>query len=107
MVATLPETNSSHLKMDGWNTHFLLGWPICSGATLVFVDLKEPSTSTSPSYRRNLSRILDAVANLLMSATQTLYIPRVVVKTVGAYHNMVVSLTGLLQDIGWGWMFHL
>ena len=25
---TLPETNSSHLKMDGWNTSFLLGWPI-------------------------------------------------------------------------------
>ncbi len=24
---TLPETNSSHLKMDGWNTSFLLGWP--------------------------------------------------------------------------------
>ena len=25
---TLPETNSSHLKMNGWNTSFLLGWPI-------------------------------------------------------------------------------
>ena len=25
---TLPETNSLHLKMDGWNTSFLLGWPI-------------------------------------------------------------------------------
>ena len=25
---TLPETNSSHLKMDGWNTTFLSGWPI-------------------------------------------------------------------------------
>ena len=25
---TLPETNSSHLEMDGWNTSFLLGWPI-------------------------------------------------------------------------------
>ena len=24
----LPETYSSHLKMDGWNTSFLLGWPI-------------------------------------------------------------------------------
>ena len=22
----LPETNSSHLKMDGWKTSFLLGW---------------------------------------------------------------------------------
>ena len=25
---TLPETNSSPLKMDGWNTSFFLGWPI-------------------------------------------------------------------------------
>ena len=25
---TLPETDSSHLKMDDWNTSFLLGWPI-------------------------------------------------------------------------------
>ena len=25
---TLPETNSSHLKMDDWKTSFLLGWPI-------------------------------------------------------------------------------
>ena len=24
----LPKTNSSHLKMDGWNTTFLLGWSI-------------------------------------------------------------------------------
>ncbi len=30
-VSTLPETNSSHLKMDGWNTSFLLGWPIFRG----------------------------------------------------------------------------
>ncbi len=28
---TLPETNSSHLKMHGWNTSFLLGWPIFRG----------------------------------------------------------------------------
>ena len=28
---TLPETNSSHLKMDGWKTSFLLGWPIFRG----------------------------------------------------------------------------
>ena len=26
--STLPETNSLPLKMDGWNTGFLLGWPI-------------------------------------------------------------------------------
>ena len=32
---TLPETNSSHLKMDGWNTRFLFGWPICRGELLV------------------------------------------------------------------------
>ncbi len=29
-LVTLPATNSSHLKMDGWNTNFLLGWPILS-----------------------------------------------------------------------------
>ena len=28
---TLPETNSSPLKMDGWNTSFLSGWPIFRG----------------------------------------------------------------------------
>ena len=28
---TLPETNSSHLKLDGWNTSFLLGWPMFMG----------------------------------------------------------------------------
>ena len=33
--ATLPETNSSPLKMDGWNTSFLLGWPIFRGEQLV------------------------------------------------------------------------
>ena len=34
-LITLPETNSSHLKMDGWNTTFLLGWPIFRGELLV------------------------------------------------------------------------
>ena len=28
---TLPETNSLPLKMDGWNTTFLLGRPIFRG----------------------------------------------------------------------------
>ena len=28
---TLPETNSSHLKMHGWKTSFLLGWPFFWG----------------------------------------------------------------------------
>ena len=28
LVGTLPETNSLPLKMDGWNTSFLLGWHI-------------------------------------------------------------------------------
>ena len=32
---TLPETNSSHLKMDGWNTTFLLGRPTFRGKMLV------------------------------------------------------------------------
>ena len=29
--STIPETNKSHSKMDGWNTSFLLGWPIFRG----------------------------------------------------------------------------
>ena len=28
---TLPETNSSHLRMDGWKISFLLGWPVFRG----------------------------------------------------------------------------
>ena len=46
---TLPETNNSHLKVDGWNTSFLLGWPIFRGELLVsgsvtifFTDFEEP-----------------------------------------------------------------
>ena len=35
---TLPETNSSHLKMDGWNTNFLLGRPIFQGRTVSFTE---------------------------------------------------------------------
>ena len=37
---TLPETNSSPLKMDGWNTSFLLGWPIFRGELLVLGRVK-------------------------------------------------------------------
>ena len=37
---TLPETNSSHLKMDGWNTSFLLEWPIFRG----YVSFREGRT---------------------------------------------------------------
>ncbi len=35
MGNTLPKTNSSHLKMDGWYTGFLLGWSIFRGELLV------------------------------------------------------------------------
>ena len=35
--STLPETNSSHLKMDGWNTNFLSGPGLFSGANLLLV----------------------------------------------------------------------
>ena len=31
----LLETNSPHLKMDGWKMNFLLGWPIFRGELLV------------------------------------------------------------------------
>ena len=32
---TLPETNSSHLKIGGWKMIFFLGWPIFRGELLV------------------------------------------------------------------------
>ncbi len=32
---TVSETNCLHLKMDGWNTSFLLGWPIFRGELLI------------------------------------------------------------------------
>ena len=35
MEYTLPKTNSLHLKMDGWNTSVLLGWPIFRGELLI------------------------------------------------------------------------
>ena len=42
---TLPETNSSHLKMDVWNTSFLLGpLPIFRCELLVFRECKSPPT---------------------------------------------------------------
>jgi len=34
-ITTPPKTNSSHMKMDGWNTFFLLGFGPFSGAMLV------------------------------------------------------------------------
>ena len=34
-MVTLPETNSLPMKMDGWNTTFLLGKPIFRGELLV------------------------------------------------------------------------
>ena len=39
---TLPETNSAPLKMDGWNTSFLLGRPIFRGKLLVSGRVREP-----------------------------------------------------------------
>ena len=44
---TLPETNSSHLKMDGWNLSFLLGWPIFRGELLVLGSVAEKPGSSS------------------------------------------------------------
>ena len=43
LSCTLPETNSPHLKMDGWNTSFFLGpdlfselLPLVSGSVIGF-----------------------------------------------------------------------
>ena len=43
---TLPETNSSDLKMDGWNTNFLVGWPIFRGELLVLGCFRECKPAT-------------------------------------------------------------
>ena len=43
---TLPETNSSPLKMDGWNTSFLLGWPIFR-CYVSFREGRSPSVSSA------------------------------------------------------------
>ena len=41
---TLPETNSSHLKMRDWKTSFLLGWPIFRG----YVSFREGNSVDVP-----------------------------------------------------------
>ena len=43
-MITLPETNSLHMKMDGWNTSFLLGWPIFR----CYVSVRECNQYESP-----------------------------------------------------------
>ena len=34
---TIPETNELHLKIDGWNTSFILGWAYFQGIWSVLV----------------------------------------------------------------------
>ena len=41
---TLPETNSSHLKMDGWITSFLLGWHLFRCYVIFRVDHQSVSS---------------------------------------------------------------
>ena len=48
---TLPETNSSHLKMDVWNTSFLLGRPIFR----CYVSFRECTFSQGILYLDNFS----------------------------------------------------
>ena len=60
MVYTLPETNSSHLKMDGWNTSFLLGPGLCSGEKLlvsrrVIISINLGSTVLYTNYSKQKS----------------------------------------------------
>ncbi len=56
LVGTLPETNSSPLQMDGWNTTFLLGRPIFRG----YVSFREGSSINS---------ICSAVENALVTSS--------------------------------------
>ena len=43
-MITLPETNSLHMKIDGWNTNFLLGWPVFR----CYVSVRECNQYESP-----------------------------------------------------------
>ena len=64
-VSTLPETNSSHLKMDGWKMYFLLGFGRFSGAFavsfregnynpwLLLVPLKGGITSQTTKFKKS------------------------------------------------------
>ncbi len=56
---TLPETNSSHLKIDGWNTRFPLGWPI-------FRCKKWVSGRFSPKLIRAFLRIFQKIFELVV-----------------------------------------
>ena len=47
---TLPETNSSPLKIDGLNTSFLLGWPIFRG----YVSFREGTAYGKTPYMYNI-----------------------------------------------------
>ncbi len=60
MADTLPETNSSPLKMDGWNTTFLLGCPIfrCKLA----VSFREGISSTPP--KTNMDTVREKMMGL-------------------------------------------
>ncbi len=48
---TLPETNSSHLKMDGWKMNFLLGRPIFRG----YVSFREGMWGEGITYTRSFA----------------------------------------------------
>ena len=52
---TLPEINSSHLKMDGWDTAFLLGFSLFSRGELLVsgrVSVSFPMGNKHPPYDR-------------------------------------------------------
>ena len=56
---TLPETNSSHLKMDGWNTCFLLGRPIFRCELLVSGSVAELMQLIALQYETMFPKLVD------------------------------------------------
>ena len=60
---TLPETNSSHSKMDGWNTSFLLGMAYFQSELLVLerVSIDSPKVSLVPKMAVGASTLFTAV----------------------------------------------
>ena len=74
---TLPETNSSHLKMDGWKMNFLLGWPIfrdhvsfreCISERIGWkeTDLKSLHVTMNDSHENDLDNFISNSRNLIL-----------------------------------------
>ena len=67
-TSTLPETNSSHLKIDGWNISFLLGPGLFWGATSMLVSGSVSNSGPKRTTSSNLWSRCKAGAQMLYLA---------------------------------------